>query len=378
VRDFTRRVLLRSLDGFRELCSTTIGYEGGSSIISQTLIPLLLTLPVSTGCTYLILVEKYSWDRSMHLFLGPSLGFLLVIRMQIAYARYWEAREQLDSALKSCRNISILVVTQYHRHYGQPGTEVPKCVDDVRRYIMLYFLTMSSQLVGDDLRQNALEEFITAQELLLLTPRPRDAAVTCTKWIAARLATLEALGYMAPLQLHETNDGLDGLVAAFARLVTIRETATPLPIRQLCSLLTVVYVYSAPLALATAFGSFLETFWSVLLRTMVATLLIALSFFGINQTAAVLERPLADEDQKLVPFDELGRDLHRELLGIFSEPIPPLVGQVEPELLPALDGGRGAEPTAEDLPLMPGRRAVRIKAPSGSDASTVGASSTLR
>ena len=52
------------------------------------------------------------------------------------------------------------------------------------------------------------QELLTQQELQLLLRTPRARAITCVKWVAARLAHLEALGYMAPLQLHETNEGL--------------------------------------------------------------------------------------------------------------------------------------------------------------------------
>ena len=82
------------------------------------------------------------------------------------------------------------------------------------------------------MRQKEIEELLTQQELQLLLRTPRARAVTCVKWVAARLAHLEALGYMAPLQLHDTNEGLQGIISAFNGLVKIKSTPTPFAIRQ--------------------------------------------------------------------------------------------------------------------------------------------------
>ena len=41
--------------------------------------------------------------------------------------------------------------------------EVPKCVDDIRRYTMMYFFCMIYQLIDVDVRQKAIEELLTQQ-----------------------------------------------------------------------------------------------------------------------------------------------------------------------------------------------------------------------
>ena len=63
---------------------------------------------------------------------------------------------------------------------------------------------------------------------------------------------------MAPLQLHETNDSLSLMISAYNGLAKIKTTQTPFAIRQLCSLISVVYVYSAPLALANEFSQLVD------------------------------------------------------------------------------------------------------------------------
>uniref|UniRef100_A0A7S3ESY3 Peroxisomal membrane protein PEX16 n=1 Tax=Haptolina ericina TaxID=156174 RepID=A0A7S3ESY3_9EUKA len=200
--------------------------------------------------------------------MGDLLWLLCVVPGWAQLSRWFplfaQARGHVEQAIQSCRSIAVLVITQYHRHYGEPGIEVPKCVDDIRRYIMMYFFCMIYQLIDVDVRQKAIEELLTQQELQLLLRTPRARAITCVKWVAARLAHLEALGYMAPLQLHETNEGLQGMISAFNGLTKIKTTPTPFAIRQLCSVLAVVYVYFAPLALANEFSNILDQYWSVM------------------------------------------------------------------------------------------------------------------
>ena len=69
---------------------------------------------------------------------------------------------------------------------------------------------------------------------------------------------------------------------------TVTPRCVPL---QLCSVLAVVYVYFAPLALANDFSNILDQYWSVMLRTMSASVLLGFAILGMNQTAAALEDP---------------------------------------------------------------------------------------
>ena len=78
-------------------------------------------------------------------------------------------------------------------------------------------------------------------------------AVVVIKWIGARLSHLEQLGYISPLQLHETNEGIEGMIEAFNGLTKLKDTPVPAKIRQLTGQLTLFFVYTSPLALATTF-----------------------------------------------------------------------------------------------------------------------------
>ncbi len=311
----------------------------GGSIIGDFSLQMLLSIPISAFWAWMITTYNFDWQDGMGgATFGVGTAFLLTMRVQTAYARYWEARGHIGTSIKCCRTTGILVVTQFHRHYGQPGSEVPKCVDDIRRYMMLYFYTMMLQVQGKSLNNSRLEQYLTQPELNLLQGR-KNAAVVCVKWIASRLAHLESLGYMSPLQLHETNDALDGMIDAFNGLTKIKGTPIPFPIRQLCNILNTVYCYTIPLVFASKFASTYNEQLNIIGRTCLSAALISFAFFGINTTAKVLEDPLGDDDNDL-PLMKFATGLHTELLALFSDEIPPLVGQVG-ELTPAVPNGNG-------------------------------------
>ena len=259
----------------------------GGSIIGDFSLQMLLSIPISAFWAWMITTYNFDWQDGMGgATFGVGTAFLLTMRVQTAYARYWEARGHIGTSIKCCRTTGILVVTQFHRHYGQPGSEVPKCVDDIRRYMMLYFYTMMLQVQGKSLNNSRLEQYLTQPELNLLQGR-KNAAVVCVKWIASRLAHLESLGDMSPLQLHETNDALDGMIDAFNGLTKIKGTPIPFPIRQLCNILNTVYCYTIPLVFASKFASTYNEQLNIIGRTCLSAALISFAFFGINTTAKV-------------------------------------------------------------------------------------------
>ena len=62
------------------------------------------------------------------------------------------------------------------------------------------------------------------------------------------------MGYISPLQLHETNEGLEGMIETFVGLEKIKNCKVPFTIRQFCTFLTLFFVYTSPFAIATGFA----------------------------------------------------------------------------------------------------------------------------
>lgn len=132
-------VALRTLwRGFTGQWAVIIGIgEHEPSIFVELLGMLSLTLPVCALVTYIVATKGYTLGDEIHEFLCFVIGFLVVIRLQEAYRRFWEARQHLSTARTALISVALVVITQYHRHYGDPAPAVYKALDDVRRYLLL-------------------------------------------------------------------------------------------------------------------------------------------------------------------------------------------------------------------------------------------------
>ena len=218
--------------GFWTLCSETFALEFGStSVFYEVGVSIALVLPLTVLCTWVTVTHGYTFGWEIYAFISFLLAFLLIFRLQTAYARYWEARTILAESKTSIISCGLLAVTQYHRHYGDPSDEVKLCVEGVHRYLCLYYFTLVNHLrFGDngDCRQPNIEHYVTEPELeLLRKKRGVLAPIKVVKWIGAQLCHMESMGYISPLQLHETNEGLEGMIEAFVGLEKIKNCKVP-------------------------------------------------------------------------------------------------------------------------------------------------------
>ena len=300
--------------------------EGACSVFFEAGLSAALLLPLTVLCTWCTVTLEYSFGWDIYQYISFLLAFLLIFRLQTSFARYWEARTLLAEAKTSIISLGLIAVTQYHRHYGDPSDEVKLCLEDVHRYLCLFYFTLANSLRDKDLRQRNIERFVTEDELKLLRKgRGVEAPVVVIKWIGSRLTSLEAMGYISPLQLHETNEGLEGMVEAFNGLDKIKTTKIPSAIRQFCTFLTLFFVYTSPFAIATGFTQVYTSFNNILARALLSAFISGVFYLSINATSRTLEDPIGDDPHDL-DLDDIGHELVLELAGMFSDPIPCVVG----------------------------------------------------
>ena len=160
---FTGRIislLSLSITGFTKIFWDIMPLEGNDSVLFSIMLPVLLTLPIALLSVVIITDGQYTWSSDLHILLTPGIGFLVVFRCTAAFNRFWEvrtrhrpacpclhrapvpapaqlpisaamrphtlslpaqARGHISKAVKGCRTLSIIVITQYHRHAGKPG-----------------------------------------------------------------------------------------------------------------------------------------------------------------------------------------------------------------------------------------------------------------
>ena len=193
----------------------------------------------------------HHYPKETWTFFSAAVAFLLTSKLSLAYARYWEGRGHLGTAVKCCRAIAILIKPRL-------GDDIVAldCADDARRYSMLYYWTMCFQLLGMQSKgMPVVMQHLEGrpEEEQLLFERPANTALTALVWLSARVADLAEAGVLSQHELQENCRIVNEMVEAFNESTKLKNTPVPLPMEHLCAVLTNVYVYTSPLALATAF-----------------------------------------------------------------------------------------------------------------------------
>ena len=98
--------------GFWTLCSETFALEFGStSVFYEVGVSIALVLPLTVLCTWVTVTHGYTFGWEIYAFISFLLAFLLIFRLQTAYARYWEARTILAESKTSIISCGLLAVT---------------------------------------------------------------------------------------------------------------------------------------------------------------------------------------------------------------------------------------------------------------------------
>ena len=224
----------------------------GGHLWLECLIPLLINLPLSFTLSFLIFFKYINdWNRETWTFVTAAVAFLLTQKLSLAYARFWEARGHLGEAVKCCRSILVMVKPRL-----DPSHRIAaEAADDIRRYCMLYYWTMCFQLLGMETRQAVVMHHLKdrPEEEEHLFKREENQALTALMWLSSRIADLAVEGVLTQHELQEGLRRVDEMVEAFNGTTKIKNTPIPVPMEHLCAVLTNLYVWTSPLALATAF-----------------------------------------------------------------------------------------------------------------------------
>lgn len=210
-----------------------------------------VTAPPCRRVVAAVFEMDYHYPKETWTFFSAAVAFLLTSKLSLAYARYWDGRGHVGTAVKCCRAIAILIKPRL----GEDVVALD-CADDARRYSMLYYWTMCFQLLGMKSRgmpvvMQHLEGRPEEEELLF--ERPANTALTALVWLSARVADLAEAGVLSQHELQENCRIVNEMVDAFNGATKLKNTPIPLPMEHLCAVLTNLYVYTSPLALATAF-----------------------------------------------------------------------------------------------------------------------------
>lgn len=249
-----------------------------------------------------LLIDKWNdfhIEPTAHALIGVALGLLLVFRTNASYDRFWEGRKLVGRLVIAARDLMRQVVTY---------------VDDVdghrehlrRKILAFYYLSVQRLREEDDLGE--LEEVLTGEERAVLeevTHRPQVVAT----WISARLARMveHHEAHVTELRLNRMDQTLSELNEALAGCERIRFTPVPFAYAQHIKVFLALFCYTAPFAMVHGM-----VWW-----TPVASAVLALALFGIDEIGVEIEDPFGDDPNDL-PMEDIGEALEKSTLEMMN------------------------------------------------------------
>jgi putative membrane protein len=246
-----------------------------------------------------VALQRQGWPLGMpstvHTLVGTALGLLLVFRTNSSYNRFWEGRQLWGSLINESRNLARAASVHLRddplilEHVIRWAGAFPYAVKNVLRD------TEGLGPIAADLPKAELEWVLRAEHPPLAIARR----------ITARLVKARDKGLISDIILVSLDHDVQQLVDYLGACERIH--TTPLPYAYMVHLrrVLILYCFTLPFALVDSFG------WI----TVLATLGVAYTFFGIEEIGVEIEDPFGHDLNDLA-LEDLCAKIAKNLLAL--------------------------------------------------------------
>lgn len=231
----------------------------------------------------------------LHSLVGVALGLLLVFRTNASYDRYWEGRRLWGGIVNETRNL----IRGASVHLASD----PALLHRLTRWTAVFPWAVMSTLRGESDLGPSIEELSldqihaakTAQHPALLTAQKMTG---CLREAGRRGLIPDVIEASLDANVQQLVDYLGGCE---------RIRKTPLPFAYVVHLRRglIIYCFSLPFALVDSFGWF----------TILDVLLVAYTFFGIEEIGVEIEGPFGNDENDL-PLPEICVTIRHNLYAL--------------------------------------------------------------
>ncbi|MEW5852618.1 MAG: bestrophin family ion channel [Myxococcota bacterium] len=238
-------------------------------------------------------VTPVAFPATLHSLVGLALGLLLVFRTNASYDRFWEGRKLWGGIVNETRNLA---------RASRALISDDALVREIVGWTVAFPYACMHSLRG-------VKSLGAAADAL-----PPDEVAEVVK--AAHVPTAVALRISQTLQRAR----LQGLISDYVQMTVDanvqqlidyiggceRIHKTPLPFAYVVHLrrALILYTFTLPFALVDSFG------WG----TVLGTLVLAYTFFGIEEIGVEIEDPFGEDDNDL-PLEDICRTIETNLKG---------------------------------------------------------------
>jgi putative membrane protein len=234
----------------------------------------------------------------LHSMVGFAMGLLLVFRTNSSYDRFWEGRKLWGTLVNTSRNLARLCCVHLAKN-------VPLRNEIVRWIITFNYSTMFSlrgkREIGEmttRLPSSEVQTLLTAEHIPLEVSRR----------ITQQLKRAHEQGLVSDIILQSHDAHVREMIDALGACERIHKT--PLPFAYIVHLrrALIVYIFTLPFAIYREFG------WA----TILATLIVAFIFFGIEEIGVEIEDPFEGEDND-IPLEAICGTIDRNLSALIGD-----------------------------------------------------------
>ncbi|WP_406698782.1 bestrophin family protein [Singulisphaera sp. Ch08] len=254
------------------------------------------------------LIKSMEIQPTTHMLVGVALGLLLVFRTNASYDRYWEGRRQWGCIINETRNLG-----RASRTYLSGDRNL---LDEIMLWTIAFPQAAMNSLRGSSgLGATAQRLPIAEVEGVL---RSGNLPLAVAVQISERLVRARDRGIISDYVAMSLDQNVQLLIDYFGACERIHKT--PLPFVYVVHLrrALVLYCFTLPFALVDPYG-----WWAI-----PATLLVAYTFFGIEEIGVEIENPFGLDENDL-PLERFCETIERDLLELTAGLGPRPGGAVE-------------------------------------------------
>jgi len=253
--------------------------------------------------------ERFGFDLAVptfaHALVGVFLSLLLVFRTNSSYERYWEGRRQWGSIINESRNLGRMASVLLR---GDPGLARQVIGwTTAFSYATMHHLRGRKDLgdAANGIDKKDVEAMLEQSHLPMVVARRVTEAI-------AEARQRELISDYVMMKLDQNVQLLVDYMGACER---IRKTPMPFAYMVHQRRAIIIYCFTLPFALLESFGWF----------TILATLLIAYTLYGIEEIGVEIEDPFG-EDENDLPLEQfcatIELNLHESMESLtMDEPI---------------------------------------------------------
>lgn len=248
-----------------------------------------------------------------HTLLGAALSFLLVLRTNSSYDRFWEGRKLWGSIVNESRNLARLACVHL-------ASDIP-----LRNQVVQWTIAFAYSCMHRLRHTPGLDEMqARLGDQAIVAAAAEHVPLELARRISTLLRQAQQRGLIGEYVMMQIDQNVQLLIDYLGGCERIHRT--PLPFAYMVHLrrAIIVYTFTLPFALYKDFG------W----LTIAVTFLVAYFFYGTEEIGVTIEDPFEKEDNDL-PLEQICVTIDRNLSALIGE---------TPQLTPAskFQSGEGA------------------------------------